>query len=72
MTRQETELELALLRTQIARLQGRKAELQIRLLRADDDDDPFTDLPRAGWPIRRSGQVSVRRISISAPSRIAV
>jgi hypothetical protein len=70
MTRQEAELELAELRFQIARLQGRKAELQLRLMRGDDDN--ITDLLRPGWPIRRSGQVSARRISISSPSRIAV
>lgn len=68
MTRVETEAELAEIRAQIARLQGREAFLQARLSIALDDALPQ---PRPGWPIQRA-HASGRRISTSASSRIAV
>jgi len=70
MTRRETEIELSDVQAQIARLQIRELFLQTRLrcARPEVEEDP----PRPGWPIARTDQASGRRISTSAPSRIAV
>jgi hypothetical protein len=69
MTRSETEHELEELRAQIRRLESRAAFLATRLARSDEDG--VDSLPRPGWPIQRA-QTSGRRISTSAPPRIAV
>lgn len=70
MTRHETQSELSEVQAQIARLQVREVFLQARLRRIEAE--PGEDAPRPGWPITRADQASGRRISTSAPSRIAV
>lgn len=80
MTRRETDRELAEIRAQIARLQGREAFLLARLQHLEAEEDSF---PRPGWPIQRAAKAAVqaaqaaaqtsgRRISTASPSRIAL
>jgi hypothetical protein len=71
MTRHETEAELSDVQAQIARLQIRELFLQTRLRRTEAPEVEEA-APRPGWPIARADQTSGRRISTSAPSRIAV
>ena len=69
MTRTETQIELQDISAQIARLLGRKAALQCRLLKEEEEAE--LPLNRPGWPIQRKSP-SAWAITISSSARMAV